>query len=180
MPIWHKIVIKVSIFPPGIILDERKHQQKTNLTNQEDIDMTIVRFSPTSRFTDIFDNLFERESDRVEHRNCGCLPRTNIIEKADKFQLELAVPGMAKKDFHIQLEKDLLTISAEVESGNTKENSEQYTMVEFEKGSFSRSFIVPKSVDSDHIKADYENGILIVSLPKRREEVKVSKEIEIH
>lgn len=141
--------------------------------------MTIVRFSPVPRFTDIFDNLFEREPDRVQHRNCGCLPRTNIIEKADKFQLEFAVPGMAKNDFHIHLEKDLLTISAEVESVNNKEDREQYTLVEFEKGSFSRSFIVPKSVDSDHIRADYENGILTVTLPKRKEEMKVSKEIVI-
>jgi HSP20 family protein len=141
--------------------------------------MTIVRFSPVPRFTDVFDNLFERGSDRVQHGNCGCQPRTNIIEKTDKFQLELAVPGMAKKDFRIQLEKDLLTISAEVESANNKESSEQYTLVEFEKGSFSRSFIVPKSVDSDHIRADYENGILTVTLPKRKEEVKISKEITI-
>ena len=152
---------------------------KINLTIKEEIDMTIVRFSPVARFNDVFDNLFEREADRMQHRNCGCLPRTNIIEKTDNFQLELAVPGMAKKDFHIQLEKDLLTISAEAKTANIKEDSEQYTLVEFEKGAFSRSFIVPKSVDSDHISADYENGILTVTLPKRREEVKVSKEIEI-
>lgn len=141
--------------------------------------MTIMRYSPRPRFADVFDNLFERELDHMQHRNCGCVPRTNIAEKEDKFQLEMAVPGMSKKDFHISLEKDLLTISAETETKETKESNDNYTMVEFEKGSFSRSFIVPKSVDTEHIKADYENGILTVTLPKKKEEMKVSKEIQI-
>ena len=141
--------------------------------------MTIIRYSPVPRFTDIFDNLFEGEADRMHHRNCGCLPRTNILEKEDRFMLELAVPGMAKKDFRINLEKNLLTISAEIEAGENKESNDQYTLMEFEKGSFSRSFIVPKEVDADKIKADYEHGILTVTLPKRCEEVKVSKEIVI-
>lgn len=142
--------------------------------------MTIMRYSPRPRFADVFDNLFEREFDHMQHRNCGCVPRTNIAEKEDKFQMELAVPGMSKKDFHINLEKDLLTISAETETKETRESNDSYTMVEFEKGSFSRSFIVPKSVDIDNIKADYENGILTVILPKKKEEMKVSKEIQIN
>lgn len=138
--------------------------------------MTIIRYAPRPRLTDIFDNMFEGEADRMQHRNCGCLPRTNIIEKDDRFLLELAVPGMKKEDFRINLEKDLLTISSEVEP---KETDDRYTMQEFEKGSFSRSFIVPKTVDREGIKADYQNGILSVALPKRKEEVKVSKEIVI-
>jgi HSP20 family protein len=141
--------------------------------------MTIMRYSPRPRFADLFDNLFEREFDHMQRSNSGYVPRTNIAEKEDKFQMELAVPGMSKKDFHINLEKDLLTISAETETKETKESNDNYTMVEFEKGSFSRSFIIPKSVDIDNIKADYENGILTVILPKKKEEMKVSKEIQI-
>ncbi|HNS17764.1 MAG TPA: Hsp20/alpha crystallin family protein [Bacteroidales bacterium] len=141
--------------------------------------MTIIRYSPVPRFTDMFDNLFTREADRMHQGNCGCLPRTNILEKEDRFQLELAVPGMTKKDFHINLEKDLLTISADGEAPERKESNDQYTLMEFEKGSFSRSFIVPKEVDTEKIKADYEHGILTVTLPKRKEEMKVSKEIQI-
>jgi HSP20 family protein len=138
--------------------------------------MTIIRYAPRHRFTDIFDNMFERESERMQNRNCGCLPRTNIIEKENMFLLELAVPGMKKDDFRINLEKNLLTVSSEVEQ---QENESRFTMQEFDKGSFSRSFIVPKTVDTEAIKADYENGILTVTLPKRKEEVKVSKEITI-
>ncbi|MBP6977415.1 MAG: Hsp20/alpha crystallin family protein [Bacteroidales bacterium] len=141
--------------------------------------MTIIRYSPVPRFTDIFDNLFEREADRVHRHNCGCVPRTNILEKDDKFMLELAVPGVDKKDFHINLEKEMLTISAESETGENKESGNGYTLMEFEKGSFSRSFIIPKEVDTDKIKADYEHGILTITLPKRKEEMKVSKEIQI-
>jgi HSP20 family protein len=150
--------------------------KQSKINKQEDFIMTIIRYAPGPRFTDIFDNMFEREADRMQHRNCGCLPRTNIIEKEDKFLIELAVPGMKKDDFRINLEKDLLTVSTEVE---TKESEERYTMKEFEKGAFSRSFIVPKAIDRDAIKADYEHGILTVTLPKRKEEVKVSKEISI-
>lgn len=139
--------------------------------------MTIIRYAPRPRFTGMFDNLFEREADRMHNRNCGCLPRTNIIEKDDQFQLELAVPGMKKDDFRINLEKEMLTISSEVEK---KESDNRYTMQEFETGAFSRSFIVPKTVDTDAIKADYEHGILTVTLPKRKEEVKISKEIHIN
>jgi HSP20 family protein len=169
--------VKQVHFLTGIKVDPSGKNQSIIKSNQEDPIMTIIRYAPRPRFTDIFDNMFEREADHMQHRNCGCLPKTNIIEKEDNFLLELAVPGMKKDDFRINLEKELLTISSETEK---KETDDRYTMQEFETGAFSRSFIVPKTVDTDAIKADYEHGILTVTLPIKKEEVKISKEILIN
>jgi HSP20 family protein len=101
-------------------------------------------------------------------------PSANVMENDDAFKIELAVPGFQKKDFRINIEKDVLTISTEREM-NGEEN---YTMREFGHNNISRSFSLPETVDNEKIKAEYKNGILNVTLPKR-EEVKIKKEIQV-
>jgi len=113
-------------------------------------------------------------------RKCRWMPATNISETDQAYQLELAVPGFSKEDFRIDLEKDVLTISAEKEKENKTEdtNEKPYRMREFGRCNFSRSFSIPEAVDKDGIKAEYENGILSIALPKK-EVVKVKKEIQV-
>jgi HSP20 family protein len=106
-------------------------------------------------------------------------PAANIIENTDSFQLEIAAPGMVKDDFKINLENNILTISVEVED-QKREEGKNYSRKEFYYGSFSRSFTLPKTINVDNIKADYDNGILRITLPKKEEaRVEIKKEIRI-
>jgi len=106
-------------------------------------------------------------------------PAANIIENTDAFLLDIAAPGMKKEDFKINLENNILNISAEIEDAK-KEEGKNYTRKEFYYGSFSRAFTLPKTIDTDSIRADYNSGILQITLPKKDEaRVDLKKEIKI-
>jgi HSP20 family protein len=96
------------------------------------------------------------------------LPKVNIKETKDDYFVEMAVPGMKKDDFNIDLDNKVLSISTEhkEETENTQEN---YTRREFGYSSFKRTFTLPESVDDNKIKATYTDGILTIQLPKREE-----------
>ena len=96
------------------------------------------------------------------------VPSVNSVENNDSFEIDLAVPGMKKEDFTIELNDKVLVISSE--TSNTMEN-DKMRLNEFNFSSFQRSFRVPDSVDQDKIKANYKNGILKIKLPKRKESI---------
>jgi HSP20 family protein len=96
------------------------------------------------------------------------VPSVNSVENNDSFEIDLAVPGMKKEDFTIELNDKVLVISSE--TSNTMEN-DKMRLNEFNFSSFQRSFRVPDSVDLDKIKASYKNGILKIKLPKRKESI---------
>ncbi|MBU1368164.1 MAG: Hsp20/alpha crystallin family protein [Bacteroidetes bacterium] len=107
------------------------------------------------------------------------MPAVNISENEDSFMLEMAAPGMQKSDFKINLDNNVLTLSSEKQD-EKEENNENFSRKEFNYSSFSRSFTLPKSIDFDKIKADYKDGILKVSLPKREDaKVALNRQIEI-
>jgi len=124
-------------------------------------------------------NNFMNQEQQTE-RKCRWMPATNISENGQEYRVEMAVPGFGKEDFKINLEKDVLSISTEME--NTENQEEQtemnYRMREFGRRNFCRSFSIPEAVDKDAIKAEYVNGILTIVLPKK-EEVKIKKEIQV-
>ncbi|WP_075603135.1 Hsp20/alpha crystallin family protein [Saccharicrinis aurantiacus] len=96
------------------------------------------------------------------------IPAVNVKEDENKFDIEVAAPGMEKKDFKIELNHNVLTISSE--NMNKKEDdTEKITRREFCYSSFTRSFTLPNSVKDDGIKASYVNGILDISIPKKEE-----------
>lgn len=98
------------------------------------------------------------------------LPAVNIEEREDQYSLELAAPGKSKKDFNIELDNDLLTISSEIKEEHKSEDKDRhFTRREFSYESFRRSFTLPDSIDASQIKANYKNGVLTVDLPKREE-----------
>jgi HSP20 family protein len=107
--------------------------------------------------------------------HCGChqgnIPSTNISESKDAFRIEMALPGVEKKDIRIVHEKGFLTIR--VESQEEEKNYEQYTRQEFDFTRTSRTFRIGDKIDTDNIAARYENGLLILHLPKK--EAYVSK-----
>jgi len=96
------------------------------------------------------------------------VPAVNIKENEKDFELELAIPGFKKDDFNIEVDENILTISSEVKSENhTNEN--KYTRREFSYNAFKRAFTLPETVDDGKINANYEAGVLRLTLPKREE-----------
>lgn len=108
------------------------------------------------------------------------VPAVNVEENENAYTIEVAVPGLSKNDFRIDLEDHVLTVSSE-QKDEKKEEKRNYMRREFSYNSFKRSFQLPESVDMDKIKASHEAGVLIIHLPKREEVLqKAPKQIEIN
>ena len=123
-------------------------------------------------FPAFFDDFFGRDLFESSTSNWtrGTLPAINIKEEDNQYSIELAAPGLNKEDFQIELENDLLKISAEIKEEQKEDKAEHYTRREFRYTSFSRSFTLPKDkVDADQISANYANGILQIAVPKKAE-----------
>ena len=98
------------------------------------------------------------------------MPKVDIIENEKAFELHVAVPGLSKEDFNIELNKNLLTISGERKLSSEKKDT-NYHSIETQYGSFSRSFTLPENVDAEKINAKYNNGILELMVPKDEKKV---------
>jgi HSP20 family protein len=94
------------------------------------------------------------------------IPSVNIKENGADFKIELAAPGLEKKDFKIEVENGQLVISAEKEE-EKKEENEKYRRREFSYNFFKRSFDLPENSVPEKIEAKYENGLLKLTLPKK-------------
>ncbi|MCS6904805.1 MAG: Hsp20/alpha crystallin family protein [Bacteroidia bacterium] len=137
-------------------------------------------------FPTLFDEFFGRDffdSATLNFLRTGnTLPAVNVKETDDAFHLEVAAPGMAKEDFKIEVDNNILTISSEKESQKEeKDEKGNYTRREFSYQSFRRSFTLPERiVDVDKIGAKYVDGILHISIPKKEEaKPKPAKKIDI-
>jgi len=144
--------------------------------------MSLVRFS--NQLPSMFDRFFEGDLFDWSNRNFSLtnttLPSVNIKENSDEFKVEVAAPGFEKGDFKLELNHDVLTISSEKQIENEAKEDERYSKREFSYQSFTRSFTLPHSADSERIDATYDNGILFVSIPKKEEsKPKPSRMIEI-
>ena len=96
------------------------------------------------------------------------IPAINVKETNDNFEVEVAAPGMTKKDFKVELNGNMLTISSERQNEWHENENEKYTRREFSYQSFQRTFQLPKDVvDEDKIQAKYENGLLHLTIPKK-------------
>lgn len=96
------------------------------------------------------------------------LPKVNIKETADAFLVHMAVPGLKKSDFQIDLDNQVLSISAEMKEEN-EQKEQNYTRKEFGYSSFKRTFSLPESINENKIDASYNEGILSINLPKKEE-----------
>jgi HSP20 family protein len=130
-------------------------------------------------FRPFFPSLFDDDFFTVSSSRPNSLPAVNIREDEKNYFLELAVPGMDKKDLKIDINEDVLTVSSESKN-ESEDKQEGYTRKEFSYSSFVRSFYIPENVNKDSIQANYKEGILTVSFPKVQEEKnKITKEIKI-
>ena len=125
-----------------------------------------------------------REMEEFERRFWGNNPmttafRTDVEDTGDAFKLEAELPGFDKEDIQIDLDNDTLTISAE-HSSDRKEEDKKRNFVKRERffGSYTRSFDVT-GIDVDRIDAAYNNGVLTLTLPKKQENIPVSRRLEI-
>jgi HSP20 family protein len=136
--------------------------------------MTVVtRWNPyrelnslQSRMNRLFDAQF---GGRDESLTTGAfVPPVDVYEDEHSIQLKLEVPGIAEKDLDIRVENNTLTVSGE-RKFESDEKEENFHRVERRYGSFTRSFSLPTTVNTEDIKADYEQGVLKVRLAKRQE-----------
>ena len=140
--------------------------------------MNIVR-KTTPWFPSIFDEIFTGDFGIDLAPKTHQTPAVNITEKENTFHMELVAPGKEKKDFHVELEEDTLTISTTTDQESNEDNS-KFTRREFDYASFQRSFRIPETIDTKNIKANYKNGLLSIILPKRKEAIpEPKKQIEI-
>lgn len=139
----------------------------------------------TERFPFMFDEFFRPwnewfDGDRMFMGRTMTIPAVNIKETKDDYMVSLAVPGMKKDDFKVDLEGNILTISCEKEE--TKEEKDiMYNRKEYNYSVFNRSFTLPDEVKKDAIDARYEDGVLKLMLPKKEEAKKqlLTKHINI-
>lgn len=124
-------------------------------------------------------NLFNDDFFPVIPNSSSFTPAVNIRESEKNYVLDLAIPGMDKKDLKIDINEDVLTISSETKS-ETEESRNGYKRKEFSYSTFSRSFWIPENVEREKIEANYKDGILSVELPKQEEEKnKITREVKI-
>lgn len=142
--------------------------------------MNIVKFNDIRNLQDEMNRLFSLNFPRFENREeivrGAWSPSVDIIEGKEEIALEAELAGMNIEDVEVSIENNVITISGE-RKFEKKDEGENYHRVERSYGTFTRSFTLPRNVVSEEAKADFKNGILRVTLPKK-EEAKARK-IEI-
>jgi HSP20 family protein len=118
---------------------------------------------------DLFNDFFYGSPVRVNSQ-----PSVNVKENEKAYEVELVAPGLKKEDFKIEVADDVLTVSSEVEVKNEKKD-DYYSYSEYKRGNFEKRFRLPDHIETESIKAVYEDGILKINLPKN--EVKLQKKV---
>ena len=133
-------------------------------------------FFPTA-WNDLFESNYL--TPQSAHQKGLSVPAVNIKETEGNYIVEMASPGMKKEDFKINLEEDILSISAEIKA-EAEEKGEKFTRKEFSFSSFKRDFTLPETADKENITANYFDGILNITIAKKEEaKPKPAKLIEI-
>jgi HSP20 family protein len=133
-------------------------------------------------FESMWDDFFDREwfGNVPAVRNFST-PAVNVKETEGAFEVEVAAPGLKKDDFTINLDRKVLTISSKKEEKQEEKDEEgNYTRREFSYRSFARSFTLPELVDEEKITASYEDGVLLITIPKKEEAIaQAARQIDI-
>ena len=130
--------------------------------------MRIVKYNNNNVFPSLMNEFFNDDLRMNFFNRRHSVPSVNSVENNDSFEIDLAVPGMKKDDFTIELNDKILVISS---NNSDDDQIENIRLNEFNYSSFQRSFRVPESVELDKIKANYKNGILKIKLPKRKDSI---------
>src|SRR5438094_7068180 len=136
--------------------------------------MSIIRYDPfrdLRALQDEVNRLFTGNMSRFDDEGIArgsWSPSVDIYENKDQIVLEAELPGMRREDFDLSVENNVLTLRGE-RHFEKKDETDNYHRVERSYGSFLRSFTLPTSVSGEGAIADYRNGVLRVTLPKREE-----------
>ncbi len=162
----------------GISFDELNANNHFITLNKKIMQLLKVNGNPRN-INNVFDEIFnELPSFGAREWNNWSFPPVNIHETKDAYHIELSVPGRAKEDFKINVEKGLLTVSYEKKE-ETKQEDYKTVKREFSYRSFKRSFNIDDNVDANNIQAKYENGLLKLFVPKKEQVKASSKQITI-
>ena len=140
--------------------------------------MALVRYTPKSTFAswpdlDLFSNRLSRvfgSSWDTPEPTGAWIPAVNVEETADELLLTAELPGTPEEDIHVDIENNILTIRGEKrEAREEADEGRRYHVWERRYGSFHRAFTLPRSVEADAIRADFDDGVLTVRLPKSPE-----------
>jgi len=120
----------------------------------------------------LFDEFFNGNllPNYIEEGAWKSTPAVNIYETNEKFEIEIAAPGLEKEDFKIELKNDYLLVYSEKKDKKEEKEKGKVVRSEFRYSSFQRSFALPKDIDANAINATHKNGVLIVELPKKVEQ----------
>jgi HSP20 family protein len=129
--------------------------------------MNLIRYNTNDYVPATFSSLIDRFFNDSLTRSGGSSfqPRVDIVENENAYELHVAVPGMNKEDFQIEMKDNFLTVSGERKFSSEKKDANWHS-IETQFGAFSRSFSLPENVDASKITAKYNNGILEVAIPK--------------
>jgi HSP20 family protein len=146
--------------------------------------MTLVRFNQKpaeTRANSLFEEFFKNIPSRFfndEFSGLNSSVPVNVKETDSAYLLEVVAPGMEKADFKVNVENNLLTVSAE-KKAESKNEHERQVRKEFSYKSFARTFTLDESIDAEKIQGKYEKGILHIELPKKEQAKILPKEISI-
>jgi HSP20 family protein len=129
-------------------------------------EVTSLQEQVNKIFRDVFPEMDSLEQSLLAPASLA--PRTDIYEEDDKIVLEMEAPGLREQDINLKVEGHTLTISGERKQ-NEERSKGRYQRVERYYGSFSRSFVLPATVDPNSIQASYEHGVLHVFMSKKAE-----------
>ena len=120
----------------------------------------------------LFDEFFNGNllPNYIEEGAWKSTPAVNIYENNEKFEIEIAAPGLDKEDFKIDLKDEYLMVYSEKKDKKEEKEKGKVVRTEFRYSSFQRSFALPKNIDASAINATHKNGILKIELPKRVEQ----------
>jgi len=126
----------------------------------------------TRRLPGLFDEFLNGSllPNYIEEGAWKSTPAVNIYETNEKFEIEIAAPGLEKEDFKIDLKDETLTVYSEKKDKKEEKEKGKVVRSEFRYSSFQRSFALPKDIDANAINATHKNGVLIVELPKKVEQ----------
>ncbi|WP_214070497.1 Hsp20/alpha crystallin family protein [Mucilaginibacter sp. dw_454] len=144
--------------------------------------MTLVKFGkePKNNFVNpFFNDVYSILNDSfLNERSASRVPAVNIAESDAQFEIDLAIPGLNKEDIKINLDKNVLSVSADKKTETIDENK-KFTKREYSFNTFSRSFNLPESADHSKIDADYVNGVLKLTIAKKEEAKFQTREIAV-
>ncbi len=138
---------------------------------------TLALAKQSERMPSVFDDFFKPWNEWFDNDNQLSrtlnVPAVNITEQKENYEVSLAVPGMKKDDFNIDVDGNMLTISC-VKEESKEEKDKKFTRKEYNYSSFSRSFTLPEEINKNNIEAKYNDGVLKIVLPRKEDAKKLT------